>query len=140
MPVAAENLYASTTGCIAYRSDVQSSGVDYLHMLIASIEYPVERYHIQAQYFISVHDELRYLVKEDKDRAALQIFTFVDESDVCVCARYGQFAVGCFRRDCMVHRVNGKKGNGKQAKRQCLWAIVEFQRNKLLDGLVSSLT
>ena len=95
MPVAAENLYASTTGCIAYRSDVQSSGVDYLHMLIASIEYPVERYHIQAQYFISVHDELRYLVKEDKDRAALQIFTFVDESDVCVCARYGQFTAGC---------------------------------------------
>ncbi|KAF8328298.1 DNA polymerase family A-domain-containing protein [Amanita rubescens] len=52
----------------------QSSGVDYLHMLIVSMEYLIKRYHIQARYLISVHDELRYLVKEeDKYRAALAL-------------------------------------------------------------------
>ena len=59
---------------------VQSSGVDYLHMLIVSMKYPVERYHIHARYLISVHDELWHLAKEeDKYRAALalQIFHLV---------------------------------------------------------------
>ena len=53
---------------------VQLSGVDYLHMLIVSMEYLIKRYHIQARYLISVHDKLRYLVKEeDKYRAALAL-------------------------------------------------------------------
>ena len=53
---------------------VQSSGVDYLHMLIVSMEYLIKRYGIQARYLISVHDELRYLVEEkDKYRAALAL-------------------------------------------------------------------
>ena len=59
---------------------VQSS-VDYLHMLIVSMKYPVKWYHIHARYPISVHDELWYLAKEeDKYRAALralQIFHLV---------------------------------------------------------------
>ena len=43
-------------------------------MLIVSMEYLIKRYHIQARYLISVHDELRYLVKEeDKYRAALAL-------------------------------------------------------------------
>jgi DNA polymerase gamma 1 len=53
---------------------VQSSGVDYLHMLIVSMTYLIKKYDIQARYLISVHDELRYLVvEEDKYRAALAL-------------------------------------------------------------------
>ncbi|KAK4701746.1 DNA polymerase gamma 1, partial [Phenoliferia sp. Uapishka_3] len=51
---------------------VQSSGVDYLHLLIVSMEYLCKRFGIDARYMISVHDEVRYLVKEeDKYRAAM---------------------------------------------------------------------
>ncbi|KAJ8080550.1 DNA-directed DNA polymerase gamma mip1 [Marasmius tenuissimus] len=51
---------------------VQSSGVDYLHLLIVSMDFLIKKYGIQARYLISVHDELRYLVKEeDRYRAAL---------------------------------------------------------------------
>ncbi|GAA5860497.1 hypothetical protein JCM1840_000277 [Sporobolomyces johnsonii] len=50
---------------------VQSSGVDYLHLLLVSMEYLTKRFEIDARYLISVHDEVRYLVKEeDKYRAA----------------------------------------------------------------------
>ena len=53
---------------------VQSSGVDYLHLLIVSMEYLIKRYDIKARYMISVHDEIRYLVEEqDKYRAALAL-------------------------------------------------------------------
>lgn len=53
---------------------VQSSGVDYLHLLIVSMEYLTKRFGIDARYMISVHDEVRYLVKEeDKYRAAMAL-------------------------------------------------------------------
>lgn len=53
---------------------VQSSGVDYLHLLIIGMEYLIKKYGISARYMISVHDELRYLVEEqDKYRAALAL-------------------------------------------------------------------
>jgi len=53
---------------------VQSSGVDYLHLLIVSMQHLIKKYDIHARYLISVHDELRYLVKEeDKYRAALAL-------------------------------------------------------------------
>ncbi|KAI0040878.1 hypothetical protein FA95DRAFT_1566035, partial [Auriscalpium vulgare] len=53
---------------------VQSSGVDYLHLLIVSMEYLTAKYDIRARFLISVHDELRYLVKEeDRYRAALAL-------------------------------------------------------------------
>ncbi|KAF7294449.1 POLAc domain-containing protein [Mycena kentingensis (nom. inval.)] len=53
---------------------VQSSGVDYLHLLICSMDYLIQKYNIQARYLISVHDELRYLVKEeDRYRTALAL-------------------------------------------------------------------
>ena len=53
---------------------VQSSGVDYLHLLIVSMEHLIAKYNINARYLISVHDELRYLVaEEDKYRAALAL-------------------------------------------------------------------
>ena len=53
---------------------VQSSGVDYLHLLIVSMNHLIAKYNIDARFLISVHDELRYLVaEEDKYRAALAL-------------------------------------------------------------------
>ncbi|KAK7204264.1 DNA polymerase family A-domain-containing protein [Myxozyma melibiosi] len=55
---------------------IQSSGVDYLHLLIVSMDYLIERFKLDARLSITVHDEIRYLVK-DKDKykvaMALQI-------------------------------------------------------------------
>ncbi|KAH9883709.1 DNA polymerase gamma [Xylariomycetidae sp. FL2044] len=53
---------------------IQSSGVDYLHLLIVSMDYLTRRFNIDARLAISVHDEIRYLVKnEDKYRAAMAL-------------------------------------------------------------------
>ncbi|KAJ1023182.1 hypothetical protein NDA16_003335 [Ustilago loliicola] len=53
---------------------VQSSGVDYLHLLITAMEWLSKRYDIDARFMLSVHDEVRYLVKdEDRYRAALAL-------------------------------------------------------------------
>ncbi|KAF2087414.1 DNA polymerase gamma, catalytic subunit [Saccharata proteae CBS 121410] len=53
---------------------IQSSGVDYLHLLIVSMDYLSRRFNIQARLALTVHDEIRYLVKEeDKYRAAMAL-------------------------------------------------------------------
>ncbi|CAJ0912253.1 3191_t:CDS:2 [Entrophospora sp. SA101] len=53
---------------------VQSSGVDYLHLLLVSMEYLITKYKINARFMISVHDEIRFLVEEkDSYRAALAL-------------------------------------------------------------------
>ncbi|KAH9807927.1 DNA polymerase family A-domain-containing protein [Melampsora americana] len=53
---------------------VQSSGVDYLHLLVVAMDYLLDRYGIQARYMISVHDEIRYLSAwEDRYRTALAL-------------------------------------------------------------------
>ncbi|TFH84681.1 hypothetical protein EQG41_21145, partial [Billgrantia azerbaijanica] len=53
---------------------VQSSGVDYLHLLITAMEWMLQKYSIDARFMLSVHDEVRYLVKdEDRYRAALAL-------------------------------------------------------------------
>lgn len=53
---------------------IQSSGVDYLHLLIVAMEYLTRRFDITARLAITVHDEIRYLVKEeDKYRAAMAL-------------------------------------------------------------------
>jgi DNA polymerase gamma 1 len=53
---------------------IQSSGVDYLHLLIVSMEYLIKVYGIDARLSITVHDEIRYLVKdEDVYRAAMAL-------------------------------------------------------------------
>ena len=53
---------------------IQSSGVDYLHLLIISMDYLIRRFKIDARLAITVHDEIRYLVKEeDKYRAAMAL-------------------------------------------------------------------
>lgn len=53
---------------------IQSSGVDYLHLLTVSMDYLIRRYAIDARLAITVHDEIRYLVKDkDKYRAAMAL-------------------------------------------------------------------
>ncbi|KAK8041981.1 DNA polymerase gamma [Apiospora rasikravindrae] len=53
---------------------IQSSGVDYLHLLVVSMDYLTRRFNIDARLSITVHDEIRYLVKnEDKYRAAMAL-------------------------------------------------------------------
>ena len=68
----AKNLKKNTYMTSRVNWTIQSSGVDYLHLLIVSMEYLIEKYGIDARLAITVHDELRYLVKEkDKYLAAL---------------------------------------------------------------------
>lgn len=53
---------------------IQSSGVDYLHLLIVSMEYLCRRYNINARLALTVHDEIRYLAKEeDRYRCAMAL-------------------------------------------------------------------
>ncbi|KAK5119048.1 hypothetical protein LTR62_000259 [Meristemomyces frigidus] len=53
---------------------IQSSGVDYLHLLIISMDYLCRRYNIHARLALTVHDEIRYLSKtEDKYRCAMAL-------------------------------------------------------------------
>uniref|UniRef100_A0A914EJ92 Mitochondrial DNA polymerase catalytic subunit n=1 Tax=Acrobeloides nanus TaxID=290746 RepID=A0A914EJ92_9BILA len=51
---------------------VQSSAVDFLHMLIVCMSWLCNEYEIRARFVLSIHDEVRYLVaEEDKYRCAL---------------------------------------------------------------------
>ncbi|KAI9183424.1 DNA-directed DNA polymerase gamma mip1 [Blastocladiella emersonii ATCC 22665] len=53
---------------------VQSSGVDYLHLLIVGMDHLCARHGIQARLMLTIHDEIRYLVRdEDKYRAAMAL-------------------------------------------------------------------
>nr|CAG4641448.1 EOG090X00SQ [Eurycercus lamellatus] len=53
---------------------VQSSAVDYLHLMVVAMRYLCDLYKIEGRFCISIHDEVRYLVKEeDKFRAALAL-------------------------------------------------------------------
>ncbi|CAH0043315.1 unnamed protein product [Clonostachys solani] len=53
---------------------IQSSGVDYLHLLVVAMDYLIRRFNIDARVSITVHDEIRYLVKdEDKYRASMAL-------------------------------------------------------------------
>ncbi|KAK7969182.1 DNA polymerase gamma- mitochondrial [Apiospora saccharicola] len=68
--------YLSKGGYLTSRINwaIQSSGVDYLHLLVVSMDYLVRRFNIDARLSITVHDEIRYLVKnEDKYRAAMAL-------------------------------------------------------------------
>ena len=44
---------------------VQSSAVDYLHIMLACMNWLIEEYQINARFIISIHDEIRYIVKEE---------------------------------------------------------------------------
>ncbi|CCE65831.1 hypothetical protein TPHA_0N00510 [Tetrapisispora phaffii CBS 4417] len=53
---------------------IQSSGVDYLHLLCCSMSYLIKKYGINARLCISIHDEIRFLVsEEDKYKAAMAL-------------------------------------------------------------------
>ena len=53
---------------------IQSSGVDYLHLLIVSMEHLINKYGIRARLSLTVHDEIRYIVtEEDAYRAAMAL-------------------------------------------------------------------
>uniref|UniRef100_A0A8C8VDS2 DNA polymerase subunit gamma-1 n=1 Tax=Pelusios castaneus TaxID=367368 RepID=A0A8C8VDS2_9SAUR len=53
---------------------VQSSAVDYLHLMLVSMKWLFEEFDIDGRFCISIHDEVRYLVQaEDRYRAALAL-------------------------------------------------------------------
>lgn len=53
---------------------IQSSGVDYLHLLIIAMDYLTRRFNLACRLAITVHDEIRYLSEEhDKYRVAMAL-------------------------------------------------------------------
>lgn len=53
---------------------VQSSAVDYLHVMLVCMQWLIDEYKINARFSISIHDEVRFIVKsEDRYRAALAL-------------------------------------------------------------------
>lgn len=53
---------------------IQSSGVDYLHLLCCSMNYLILKYGLDARLTISIHDEIRYLSSEkDKYKVAMAL-------------------------------------------------------------------
>uniref|UniRef100_A0A915PS28 DNA-directed DNA polymerase n=1 Tax=Setaria digitata TaxID=48799 RepID=A0A915PS28_9BILA len=53
---------------------VQSSAVDFLHLLIVCMKWLCNAYHIEARFALSIHDEIRYIVpSEDRYRCALAL-------------------------------------------------------------------
>lgn len=68
--------YVSPGGFMTSRINwaIQSSGVDYLHLIIISMDYLIRLFNLNARLAITVHDEIRYLVREeDKYRAAMAL-------------------------------------------------------------------
>lgn len=68
--------YVSSGGFMTSRINwaIQSSGVDYLHLIIIAMNYLIRRFNIDARIAITVHDEIRYVVREeDKYRAAMAL-------------------------------------------------------------------
>ena len=45
---------------------VQSSAVDYLHLLLVAMSWIMTSFGIEGRFVISIHDEVRYLVKEEQ--------------------------------------------------------------------------
>jgi len=53
---------------------VQSSAVDYLHLMLVCMRWLLDNYHINGRFCISIHDEVRYLIaSSDRYRAALAL-------------------------------------------------------------------
>jgi DNA polymerase gamma 1 len=73
---ALQRRYISRGGFLTSRINwaIQSSGVDYLHLLVVAMDYLVRLCGLRARLAITVHDEIRYLVREeDRYRAALAL-------------------------------------------------------------------
>ena len=65
---------------------VQSSAVDFLHLLLVTIEWLFEEMEIRGRFMISIHDEVRYLVRsEDRYKAALafHLANLLVRAEVC---------------------------------------------------------
>jgi DNA polymerase gamma 1 len=70
---ALQRRYISRGGFLTSRINwaIQSSGVDYLHLLVVAMDYLIRLCGLRARLAITVHDEIRYLVAlEDRYRAA----------------------------------------------------------------------
>ena len=53
---------------------IQSSAVDYLHLLLVSMRHLMQKHNISGRLALTIHDEVRFLVKEeDKFKAALAL-------------------------------------------------------------------
>jgi DNA polymerase gamma 1 len=53
---------------------VESSGVDYLHLLISSMAHLIKSYAIDARLMFTMHEEIRYLASEnDRYRTAMAL-------------------------------------------------------------------
>lgn len=53
---------------------VQSSAVDFLHLVLVNMKWLFERMNIEGRFSISIHDEVRYLVREeDRYKAAFAL-------------------------------------------------------------------
>lgn len=53
---------------------VQSSAVDYLHLMLVSMKWLMEEFSIDGRFCISIHDEVRYLIQtKDQHTAALAL-------------------------------------------------------------------
>ncbi|KAG7879655.1 hypothetical protein KL938_003708 [Ogataea parapolymorpha] len=61
-----KNLHSNTFLPSRINWAIQSSGVDYLHLLVVSMEYLLKRYKVDARLCITVHDEIRYIVKKEQ--------------------------------------------------------------------------
>uniref|UniRef100_A0A3Q4GIG5 DNA polymerase subunit gamma-1 n=1 Tax=Neolamprologus brichardi TaxID=32507 RepID=A0A3Q4GIG5_NEOBR len=62
---------------------VQSSAVDYLHLMLVVMKWLIEEYNIDGRFCISIHDEVRYLVRSDdcyRAALALQITNLLTRS------------------------------------------------------------
>lgn len=69
---------------------VQSSAVDFLHLLLVTMEWLMESMEIRGRFMISIHDEVRYLVpSEDRYRAALALHLANLLVRAEVCAKLG---------------------------------------------------
>lgn len=62
--LSANNLRKNSYMTTRINWSIQSSGVDYLHLLIAAMHYLCDVYNIPARLLITVHDEVRYLTTE----------------------------------------------------------------------------
>ena len=53
---------------------MQSSAVDFLHLLLVSVEWLFREMGVRGRFVISIHDEIRYLVvSEDRYKASLAL-------------------------------------------------------------------
>lgn len=96
--LSSQNLRKSSFMTSRVNWTIQSSGVDYLHMLVVSMEYLALKYDIDMRLCITVHDEVRFLVKsEDTYRAAmaLQISNIWTRGMFCQQAGIDDIPQGC---------------------------------------------